>query len=244
MRIHLLSDLHNEVRPFQPSTCEADVVVLAGDIDLGTRGLDWARQQFPGPVLYIPGNHEYYGGHLQRTLAELRAAADEQIRVLDGDELIIGSVRFLGTTLWTDFNATGNAPLVSVAARQAVHDYRFIRSRDNQLIQPEDTIALAERNRRWLQHKLEQPFTGKTVVISHHAPLMQSLHGNPASGNLLDAAFANDWIELLGPPVDLWLHGPSHHAVDYRFRGTRVVSNPRGYPHEDTGFDPQRVLEP
>ena len=67
MRIHLLSDLHNEFSPFTPEVLETDVVILAGDIDVKTRGVDWAKRAFSGPVLYVPGNHEFYGGHLTHT---------------------------------------------------------------------------------------------------------------------------------------------------------------------------------
>lgn len=59
MRVHLLSDLHNEFDPFIPSAVDADVVILAGDINVKARGVRWAMQVFPCPVLYVPGNHEY-----------------------------------------------------------------------------------------------------------------------------------------------------------------------------------------
>lgn len=72
MRIHPLSDLHNEFALFTPEVSDADVVILAGDIDLGTRGIEWARQAFHCPVLYVPGNHEFYRGHLTKTLQAMR----------------------------------------------------------------------------------------------------------------------------------------------------------------------------
>jgi len=63
MRIHILSDLHLEFGDFDPPRTDADVVVLAGDIHVGTRGVAWARERFhPTPVL---GNHEYYSGRVQ-----------------------------------------------------------------------------------------------------------------------------------------------------------------------------------
>ena len=73
MRIHLLSDLHLELSPsrrtaFKPEVLDADVTVLAGDIDKGPRVLEWARSTFPGRVLVVAGNHEFYGGHLQRMI--------------------------------------------------------------------------------------------------------------------------------------------------------------------------------
>ncbi len=79
MRIHLLSDLHNEFDLFEPEVRDADVVILAGDINVKTRGVEWAKNTFTCPVLYVPGNHEFYGGHLTRTLEKMRAASSDQV---------------------------------------------------------------------------------------------------------------------------------------------------------------------
>ncbi len=81
------------------------------------------------------------------------------------------------------------------------------------------------------------------MVITHHAPSLRSLADSPDAGTLLDAAYANDCEDLMGGErVALWLHGHSHTAVDYDIEGTRVVCNPRGYPGEQTGFNPNLVL--
>lgn len=121
MRIHLLSDLHNEFDPFTPEPLDCDVVILAGDIDLKARGVEWAKQSFSGPVLYVPGNHEFYGGHLAHTLEKLRAAQDDRVRVLDRDEVILAGVRFLGAIMWTDFAATGNPHIAAFSAQNALN---------------------------------------------------------------------------------------------------------------------------
>lgn len=89
MRIRILSDLHLEFLYWTPPQAEADVVVLAGDIDVS--GLHWARHHFPEtPVIYVPGNHEYYGSRMQDTLSALReAAARLGVHLLDGDDLVL-----------------------------------------------------------------------------------------------------------------------------------------------------------
>lgn len=243
MRIHLLSDLHLEFEPFLPAKVDADVVVLAGDIHVKGRGIAWARAHFDCPVLYVLGNHEYYAGHLQRTLENMRAASDEHVRVLERDGVEIAGVRFLGTTLWTDFAAKGNPRLAALAAQQDMNDFRQVRTDNFRRIRPADLIETAQRSRAWLEAELAVPFTGQTVVITHHAPSLRSLVGNPHAGNLLDAAYANAWDDLLqGDQVALWVHGHSHNAVDYHVAGTRVVCNPRGYPGEDSGFNDRLVV--
>lgn len=245
MRVHLLSDLHNEFDTYIPRGVDADVVILAGDIDVKTRGISWAMRAFPCPVLYVPGNHEYYGGHLLGTLAKMRGScAASHVQVRDRDAVEIGGVRFLGATAWTDFSATGNTPLASITAQSSMNDYRLIRTGENyRRIKPSDLAAEAHRTREWLLSKLAEPFSGPTVVITHHAPLLRSLAGSPYAGGHLDAAYANDWIDLLGEDrVALWVHGHSHTSVDYHEAGTRIVCNPRGYPGECTGFDPHLII--
>ncbi len=244
MRIHLLSDLHNEFDPFFPEPLDCDVVILAGDIDLKARGVEWAKQAFSVPVLYVPGNHEFYGGHLTRTLEALRAAGDEHVQVLDRDEVILAGVRFLGATMWTDFAATGNPHISAFSAQNALADFRQIRAENYRRIRPADLVAKAVQAKDWLRMKLSEPFDGPTVVITHHAPTLRSLQDNPHAGTDLDAAFANRWEDLMGgDKVALWVHGHSHTAVDYDVAGTRVVSNPRGYPGEEAGFRSDWVIE-
>lgn len=243
MRIHLLSDLHNEFDLFEPEVRDADVVILAGDINVKTRGVEWAKNTFTCPVLYVPGNHEFYGGHLTRTLEKMRAASSDQVRVLDRDEVILSGVRFLGATMWTDFSATGNPPIAAFTAQNGLNDFKQIRTAEFRRIRPADLISESAKTRDWLRAKLADPFDGPTVVITHHAPSMRSLEDNPHAGGHLDAAFANRWEDLMGgDQVALWVHGHSHTAVDYDVAGTRVVCNPRGYPGEDTDFKPNLVL--
>lgn len=238
MRIHILSDLHNEFSPYTPEVLEADVVVLAGDIDLRDRGVHWAKSAFDCPVLYVPGNHEFYGGHLGKTLQAMRDASDLKVRVLDFDEVVLEGVRFLGVTGWTDFTATGDPVASRRAAQMQMNDYKKIRTEQYRKIRPMDVEVIALKAKSWIKEKLSQPFSGKTVVITHHAPSLLSI-GDPALGSSdLDAAYANCWDELFGQSVDLWIHGHTHDSVDYIAQGTRVVSNQRGYPKEPCGFDP------
>src|SRR5262245_38465918 len=105
MDIRVMSDLHIEFFDFQPVDVAADVVVLAGDILTEHYGLTWARQAFPDkPIVYVMGNHEFYDAHYERVLDRAREeASKQQIHLLEKDQVVIDSVRFLGTTLWTDF---------------------------------------------------------------------------------------------------------------------------------------------
>lgn len=245
MRIHILSDLHIEFSPYLPVAVEADVVVLAGDIGLRERGVKWAEAAFNCPVLYVPGNHEFYGGHLNKTLQKMRGACAEHVRVLDFDEVIIGGVRFLGVTAWTDYAANGNAVLDMITARASINDFRTIRTDNYRRIQPEDLRQISVRAKEWLAERLASPSDGKTVVITHHAPSVLSLVPiwGRNSNTTLDSSYANSWELLFDKGVDLWIHGHSHHSIDYLAGGTRIVSNTRGYPGENCKFVPEFVVE-
>ena len=245
MRIHVLSDLHTEFTPYTPDPAadRADVVVLAGDIGVRTRGVEWAKRTFRQPTFYVPGNHEYYGGHLHRTLLKMSALNDERFMVADCDEMIVGDVRLLGFTAWTDYTATGNPPLATWDARSSMADFRAIRIGSYRKVVPEDFMRINIQSRQWLEHKLAEPFGGLTVVVTHHAPSMASLQGSGCAASHLDGAYANRWEHLMGSQIALWIHGHSHHAVDYEIAGTRIVSNPKGYPGERCGFCPDLIVE-
>lgn len=244
MRLHILSDLHREFHAFAPSVRDADVVVLAGDIDIKCRGVKWAAEAFDCPVIYVPGNHEFYKGHLERTLQKMRALASDKVRVLDCDECVIAGVRFLGAIGWTDYSATGNVPLAELDAMQQMNDFKKIRTGPSyRKTRPADFGALSVRAKAWLRERLLSPFDGPTVVVTHHAPSVLSLKTPSSTSSHLDAAYANRWEDLMGEGLDLWIHGHSHHAVDYEIGGTRIVSNPGGYPGERTGFQHDLIIE-
>jgi 3',5'-cyclic AMP phosphodiesterase CpdA len=248
VRLHVLSDLHLERAPFAAPAPGADVVILAGDIARGAGGVEWARQWTHGrPVLYVAGNHEFYGHSLPGLTRDLReAAAGSSVSVLEDEEVILGGVRFLACTLWSDFEFDGVERRADSMAlcRRVVNDYRQIEfDPEGRTLTPQDTRVIHLASRRWLAERLAVAHDGPTVVVTHHAPLVQ---GRPRSQLLraLAGAFASDVTELMGGDrVALWVYGHTHRAADLELRGTRVFSNPRGYPDQPVdGFDPGRVV--
>lgn len=242
VRIRILSDLHLEERPFEPPPAHADVLVLAGDIANGVDGIEWAKAHFDVPVLYVAGNHEYYEGQFESVRGALATASlDGRVCLLDCNEHLIGNTRFLGCALWTDFSLAAESarPRVIEQSRRFNPDYRLIRF-DERHFAPEDGIELCLAHKTWLAHKLAEPFAGNTVVITHFAPhtgsIAPSFAGHPAN-----AGFIVPMDALMGK-AKLWIHGHTHTAFDYDANGTRIVCNPRGYPKEETGFNPRCVV--
>lgn len=248
MKIRVLSDLHLEFADWTPPPVSADVVVLAGDIHVGGAGIPWARHHFPpADIVYVPGNHEFYGSDMEVMRDQLRRAArDHAIHLLDADEAVINGVRFLGATLWTDFSFDGREPQqiarAMASAQHGMVDYQTIRIHESRLLTPDDTRAIHRRQAAWLADRLATPFDGVTVVVTHHLPHRRSVHPR-FEGDDLNPSFVTHLPQLVREPVSLWIHGHTHESCNYAIRGTRVVCNPRGYlPHEPNAhFDPKLV---
>ena len=245
MRIHVLSDLHLGFDEFMPPRTGADVVVLAGDIDQDLRGVRWARRSFGDtPVLYVAGNHEYYGQALPKFTGKLIAeGAGSPVRVLERSAVELGGIRFMGCTLWTDLALYGNPDLAGISLAQAMFDFRAIRvSPLYRRFRPSDAASLHRASVAWLRSEWGRSDL-PTVVLSHHAPSALSL--DPRFGDdPVNAGFASSLeplIESLQPVA--WIHGHVHRAADYQVGSTRVVCNPRGFPYEfGNGFDPGLVI--
>jgi predicted phosphohydrolase len=249
LRLHVLSDLHLEHAPFTVPEVDADVVVLAGDVAPGTAGIEWMFRNLPGrTILHVAGNHEFYGHDLPGLLPRLRQAArGSDIHVLENDEVVIDGVRFLGCSLWTDFDFAGadqREETMRICER-LVNDYKRISASGHERpLRAQDTRDIHVASRAWLATHLAAHHDGPTVVITHHAPLVRSRPDNPLLA-AVGGAFASDLSELMdGANADLWIFGHIHRLVDTVVNGTRVLSNQRGYPHEPVaGFDPAFVVE-
>lgn len=273
MKIQLLSDIHLEANPgFVPQPAPgADVLVLAGDVGSyqwrrdGTRMAepDWGLRRFsplaafahwPVPVLFVPGNHEYDALDFDDTHHRLRETCERLGLVwLERETVVLAGVRFVGTTLWSDFDALAGAPTgpTTHALKQRHKAYRaanfylekMATQRQGVLF---DAAAMREQAlpcQHWLRTVLQQPFDGPTVVVTHFAPSLRS--ADPRYGlSPGTAGFCNALDDAL-PLADLWLHGHLHCPHDYRVGRCRVVANPLGYAdkHEQAGFAPQALIE-
>lgn len=243
MKIQFASDLHLEL--LHPAgeilaPTDTDVLILAGDIDTGDRGVRWLADQVAGrPVkaIYVPGNHEFYDQEHGEALHRMRTAgAQLGVAVLDNDEHIFQGVRFLGATLWTGFDAHGIENR-EIAMRMAefgdgilggrMADYDRIRW-DDRGLRAADTLALYLASVAWLWERLETPYAGPTVVITHHAPAEVAVPLKDRDSSLGPAYWSP--LEELMALADVWICGHTHLTVDSTINGCLLLSNPRGYP--------------
>jgi predicted phosphodiesterase len=246
MKVQILSDLHLEFANISLPKVAADVVVLAGDIDVEGNGLEWALATFPDVfVLYVFGNHEYYGSSYPKHLNDLKEKAENtNVKILENDTVTIGDITFLGCSLWTDFNLYRNPKVAEREAEKHMPDFQTIRLfPQNTILRANDTTKIHEQSLQWLTKELGQ-HTMKKVVITHHAPSEKSVSPK-FIGSLLNPAFASNLEPLVkASDAELWVHGHMHTATDYHLGKTMVLCNPRGYPNErGTNFVPDLVLE-
>ena len=124
MKLHVLSDLHIEFGNFEIPVTNADVVILAGDIHVGTKGIEWATEAIKGiDVIYIIGNHEYYRGALPKLTDKINSISKHtNVHVLENDAITIGNVKFLGCTLWGDFHLLNNLDVSANTAAEKMND--------------------------------------------------------------------------------------------------------------------------
>lgn len=268
MIVHYASDLHLEylnkrfpelIRVDRLYTPFADLLVLAGDIHVDTEMVN-KFGHWPHPVLYVPGNHEFYDTAIEPQIAKMKQAAQNTAMiVLSRDEYIDQGVRFLGCTLWTDYQlmGTGGRQLASMFACEArIADHRKIMGvqKVGQGFSAQQALELHQQERAWLESKLNEPFNGKTVVITHHAPSRGSVHPR-FRGDPCNAAFVSDLDDLV-EKADVWIHGHVHDTFDYHVGKCRVITNPGSYAttlgkvanpdqleFENPFFDPQKTFE-
>jgi len=250
MKLHILSDLHNEFSLFDIPKTEADIVILAGDIDVKNRGIAWA-ENFKKPVLYLMGNHEYYGSDMSSLFSEATAIAEgSSVQLMENSVVVMDNVRFVACTLWTDFcldtNVSQNTSMYLAELHMA--DFRVI-NKGSKRFSPIDSLELHNASKRFLEDTLKIPFEGKTVVITHHGPSEKSCVPQ-YKGDPVTPAFMSDLEYLMDYSIDLWIHGHTHSSLDYEINGTRVICNPRGnckpgqqMSNENPHFDPEFIVE-
>lgn len=225
MRINYFSDIHLEFGPLSAPDNNADLIIAAGDIGIFSQGVEWLKT-LKKPVIYVAGNHEFYNHEYYDTLRMLRdECAGSRIHFLENNTFVYKGFRFLGCSLWADLFLDGDKK--AKALGKTLNDFRRIMYRDESF-DPNSFSKLHYRSKNWLEKELAQPFDGKTIVVTHHAPTEWSW--NDSFNALKKLAYCNDLKHLAHEyEIDAWFHGHIHSPGDYRIAGTRILSNPRGY---------------
>lgn len=256
MKIQLVSDLHLEFNNIEPYNAGADILILSGDIIVA----DYLNKSEASPkfqraqyfvqffeqcsrlfeqVIYIPGNHEFYHGSWEHTVATLRAKLDfDNVAILDNNFIDYNGFRFIGTTLWT----ACPRPLDKAAIEQGLNDYRLIK-KNYRRISAKDTSIAHYTSLRYIEANI----VPNTIVVGHHAPSYRSVEEKYRTGpySHLNHAYYSDLDNFIldYPDIRLWTHGHMHASHDYYIGTTRVVCNPHGYNDENPAFNFGTVIE-
>ena len=253
MKIQVLSDLHLEHGGVLPEHHpEADVIVLAGDLAPYTEGLvnRVAERWSSAPhILYVLGNHEFYGTEIEETRTSLATeCAKAGIHLLDPGTLRIEGVRFIGATLWTDLLLEGIADEIGAHLRvsRGISDFLGAIQHQGRDFTAGESARRHRADRAFIEGELEYvEHTGdRVVVITHHAPSPQSIRPW-FKGDPYNCAFASDLDRVIARyQPELWIHGHMHDPVDERLGRTRLLANPAGYRYEaKRGFDPELCVD-
>jgi len=276
MKVAICSDLHLEFGDLQLKNDQnADVLILSGDIcvtkDIGrpdpdnfmegaksSRIVDFFKRcsfQFPR-VIYIMGNHEHYHGDVAKSANIIRSMLESHmlsnVHFLDKEFIDIDGVRFIGGTLWTDFNGEDEMTMHHVTRR--MNDFQICEN-SNEMVtyrtyEPSETSATGSKTKfrkrpaTWspqsalIEHKAMKKFiednydpTRVNVVCTHHAPSKGSEHPRYKHDTLMNGAYNSQMDDFImeRPMIKLWTHGHTHEDFDYMIKSCRVVCNPRGY---------------
>lgn len=232
-RVQYFSDLHMEMRDYDITAfddVEADLVILAGDIGVGVNGVRWAAKVFKCPVLYVAGNHEFYHHEFGLLIEDMKnRATGTNVTVLEDDSVVINDIRYVGSTLWTDFNLYGYAEQAMDNAADCMSDFHLIRGRSGPL-QPIETVQRHERSAAYIS-KVISISKEPVVVITHHTPSKLTVPPKYANDGLTPA-FSSNLDSVIRPPVIAWICGHTHHSGQWDVHGIPILSNQWGYPSE------------
>jgi len=231
--MRVFSDLHIEFRDWVPNPPQdySDLIILAGDIcplnkPLLKEFLKVVADEHEH-VIYLPGNHEYYGGTFPNSWEDYEVPSN--VYKLNNKRIVIDGQGYVGSTLWTDLSN----PLDAAIAQGSMYDYRTIKTPRGRLITPQDITE----EHIWSVGYLAQAIQPDDIVITHHMPSYACV-ADIYKNDPLNCAFATELTELIEQTrPSLWISGHTHHSFDFNWGVTRLVCNPRGYPDERTGFN-------
>lgn len=226
MKIQYMSDLHLEFGGEFHIPKVGDVLVVAGDCDLGDKSVghmnNWA--QIFDHVIFVAGNHEFYHNEWFDVHSKLLEGCADNVHYLNKSKITIDNVDFVGGTLWTDMD--GQNMNVIADARYFMNDYRII-VKGPHTLRPQDTIDDFYSTMDVFEKEIDKDRT--TVVITHHSPSYLSV-SRDYKGDRLNGAYVtnlHEFIEEKEPEV--WIHGHVHACVDEVIGNTKLLCNPRGY---------------
>ena len=236
MKIQVTSDNHveflrNKQKFARKLPVNADILIVAGD--LGTiscvRGALTALCDNFKHVLFVAGNHEFYGSSFPQVRAILREYEEKHpnFHYLDRDVIEIDGQRFVGCTMWFPMTPQAETLTNQLNDFYQISNFRMEVGSEN------------EMDRKFLEREVRKG----DVVITHHAPSEQSAPDR-YKGDPLNCFYITNMERFIcGVEPKLWIHGHMHNSSDYMIHKTRIICNPGGYIHEPNHQYGPKVIE-
>lgn len=235
LRIALVSDLHLECCEIDLDFKDADVLIFAGDIMPISQGnvVDYLKNKYGKykNIIFVPGNHDYYGGIFKETENEWRAAAkNSNVNVLINNTITIDGVDFIGAPLFTNFKLKSIWPVNALKdmVERGISDFSRIMIDASNFIIPNDYVNFFNESVNFIEKELSERNSNEKIVITHWPPSEKSLH-QKYKNNPYNPYFINSGLDKLFVKPKYWLHGHTHDAFNYKILNTKIVCNPRGY---------------
>lgn len=228
MRIQFLSDLHIEYGNHWKDCIipSAKYLVLAGDIAPAfnhklPKFYAWCQENFK-LTIHVPGNHEYFGTSITEGNKKLKELCNiYDIRFAPKNVIYIKDVKIVTCTLWTNSSLYCN-------------DYKSVKYFDAD-----------ERKRLYSEHLdfLENNVDFETIVITHHAPLIEGAQKPEHIGDSNTSLYCNNLPHLVNRSK-AWIYGHTHYVSDLRrSNGTIVSTNPIGNKKEKLAYAKSAILK-
>jgi predicted phosphohydrolase len=266
--IHLDFDMHWKIDLWVPPTFDTDkeetAFIVAGDIASGPtfgRAYEWLKHR-ANQFLYVfivLGNHDYWRNYLgfeNRIREQLEMDGIKNVFVLQNSTMVVEGVKFVGGTLWTNFN--NNDPLTRMNYRHVM--VRDVESMNTLYADDGRTIVRAgppitcdyifdefKKTRQYIfDNATREEGIRKVVVITHHCPSFLSIDQEFKDDFIGNGYYASELGDLIAySEIDLWFHGHTHASKDYLIDKTRVINNARGYYpiHLNKNFNERMIIE-
>ena len=242
MKYQLVSDvhLHGRQRAGEVAQTDAKALLLAGDV------IEWhnAMDRKVGKeflfemagryerVYYIPGNHEYYGGRMDKAYQLMKDACEETGVIFAHNQYLdMGDHVLVAHTLWTNMN--NDDPLAKLTVKRGMNDFNYIFQPDGAMFAPEDAMIHFAQGMRVIRDavKYADMLRLPVLVMTHHAPHAACLHPHFANAGAINYGYFTNLEPFLldNPQIKAWVHGHVHYANDQMLGDCRVMCNPLGY---------------
>ena len=247
MLIKIISDIHLEFNPdYELPVSEESkntILCLLGDIGdpslVGYSHLIEKASKEYSVTLLVAGNHEYYNKKyedrkMDKTKELIKNIVEPFLNVyfLDDSCVSINGFKFAGTTLWSKIKKEEKIPVMI-----NINDFKLI---------PRMTVEMYDmlhNNSVYWLNKIIKETVQPLIILTHHAPLTEGTSHPKYAKTSTNSAFGTDLSGMFNKPVVGWFFGHTHFACNFTYNGIKIISNPVGYPKEESGYNPEQSAE-